>query len=95
MYILKRVLIDKNDDQAKQLLANCREAMGPEGRVLVADPDVRSDFGKLFDVFMLGTFGGRVRTQAELQNLFASTGFELSRTIETESTLTLVEAIPV
>jgi hypothetical protein len=50
---------------------------------------------KLFDVFMLGTFGGRLRTQAELQNLFASTGFELSRTIDTESMLSLVEAVPV
>ncbi len=95
LYILKRVLIDKNDDQAKQLLANCREAIGSQGKMLVADPDVRSHYGNLFDVFMLGTFGGRLRTQAELQNLFASTGFELSRTIDTESTLTLVEAIPV
>ena len=45
LYILKRVLVDRTDDEARTLFTNIRRAIAPQGRVLVADPDGRSSFG--------------------------------------------------
>ena len=44
----------------------------------MADPDSRSPFGKLYDMLMLMVFGSRLRTEAEVQALFAQTGFTLT-----------------
>jgi len=45
---------------------------------------------------MLMIFGSRVRTDAEVQALFAQAGFTLARAIETRSstTLRLLEGVP-
>ena len=95
MYLLKRILPAFDDTQAHAILRNCRAAMAPEGRVLVADPDTSSLYGSFFDIGMLVIFGGRLRTDTELQELFADAGLTLTRTIGTRSTLRLVEGIPV
>jgi SAM-dependent methyltransferase len=96
LYILKRVLVDRTDDEARTLLSNIRRAMAPQGRVLLADPDSHSPFGKLYDMLMLMVFGSRLRTEAEVQALFAQTGFTLARAIETRAmtTLRLLEGVP-
>jgi O-methyltransferase len=94
--ILKRVLVDRTDDEARTLFTNIRRAIAPQGRVLVADPDGRSSFGKLHDMLMLMVHGGHLRTEAEVQALFAETGFTLIRAIETHSMtgLRLLEGVP-
>lgn len=92
-YLLKRILPAFNDTQAQAILRNCRDAISPDGRVLVADPDTSSLYGSLFDIAMLVIFGGRLRTDAELRELFAGAGLTLTRTISTQSTLRLVEGI--
>jgi len=95
VYLLKRILPAFNDTQALTLLRNCREAMTSESRLLVADPDTSSLYGRLFDIAMLGIFDGRLRTDAELQELFAGAGLTLTRAIGTRSTLRLVEGVPI
>ncbi len=92
LYIFKRIFIDKIDTEATRLLTNCRSAIKPHGKLLIADPDIRTSYGKVFDVFMLGMFGTGIRTEEEWITLFADTGFRLTRTIDTDSTLMLVEA---
>jgi hypothetical protein len=96
LYILKRILMDRTDDEAHTLLTNIRSAMVPQGRVLVAEPDSRSPYGKFLDMLMLMAFGSRLRTDAEVQALFAQTGFTLTRAMETRSgtTLRLLEGVP-
>jgi hypothetical protein len=96
VYILKRVLVDRTDDEARTLFTNIRRAIAPQGRVLIADPDDRSSFGKLYDMLMLMASGSRLRTEAEVQALFAQTGFTLTRVIETRSMtgLRLLEGVP-
>jgi O-methyltransferase len=96
VYILKRILVDRHDTQAHTLLTNCRAAMGPQGRVLVADPDLTSLYRACFDILMLGILGSesRIRTEAVLCGLFARAGLTLTRTIATPSTLWLVEGFP-
>lgn len=71
--------------------------MEPQSRLLVADPDITSLYGTLFDISMLTVFGSgsRIRTPAELRDLFASAGLKLTRTLSTSSTLLLVEGVPV
>lgn len=95
LYILKRVLIDRTDAEARTLLTNIRTAIGPRGRILVADPESDSPYGKSLDMFMLVMFGSRLRSNAEVQELFAQTGFQLTRAMETRSTLRLLEGMPV
>ena len=96
LYILKRVLVDRTDDEARTLFTNIRRAIAPQGRVLVADPDSHSPFGPLYDMLMLMISGSRLRTEAEVQELFVQTGFTLTRAIETRSmtTLRLLEGVP-
>ena len=94
VFLLKRILPAFNDTQALTLLRNCRKAMSPESHILIADPDTSSLYGRLFDITMLGIFDGRLRTDAELHELFASAGLVLTRTIPTRSTLRLVEGRP-
>jgi len=96
IYILKRILMDRDDARARSILGHVRDAMDPHGRVLVADPDTSTQYGTLLDMLMLVVFGGgsRIRSEAELRELFSSAGFRLSRMLATPSTLRLVEGVP-
>jgi O-methyltransferase domain/Dimerisation domain len=94
LYLIKRVLMDRTDAEAHTLLTNIRAVMASEGRVLVAEPDLGTLFGQLADMLMLMAFGTRLRTDAEFRELFARAGFTVSRTLETPTTLRLVEAVP-
>jgi hypothetical protein len=95
LYLLKRVLISLNDAQTRTVLTRCREAMGRGSRVLVADPDMTSLYGVLFDIAMLQSFGSqnRIRTKEELSALFTSVGLKLIRTTTTESALSFAEGV--
>ena len=95
IYILKRILIDRTDAEAWRLLGNIRTSIGPQGRILVADPESHSLYGKSLDMFMLVMFGSRLRSNAEVRELFAQAGFQFTRVVETCSTLRLLEGVPV
>jgi hypothetical protein len=52
--------------------------------------------GKLLDINMLVMCpGGKERTEAEYQQLFAAAGFKLTRVIPTNSVVSIVEGIPI
>lgn len=93
-YLLKRVLVVLDDDRAQRVLRNCRNAIGASGRLLVAEPNLSSLYGRLYDVFMLMAHGTRLRDEVEMQALLASSGFRLTRSIDTRSALRLFEAEP-
>src|SRR5262249_26345909 len=65
--ILKSVIHDWDDQQAAAILRNCRGAVGPGGRVLLAEmvipPGNDPHVGKLLDLEMLVMAGGRERTE--------------------------------
>ena len=77
-YLMKKVLHDWSDDDAVRILANCRRAMAPGGRVLVAEtlipPGNAPDPIKVMDVNMLVVTGGRERTADEFAALFSRAG---------------------
>jgi SAM-dependent methyltransferase len=83
VYILSRVLHDWPDSDARRILAKVREAMRPDGRLVVADqvipPGPGFHPGKLADLQMLVILGGRERSLDELRELLASSGFAVSQ----------------
>jgi SAM-dependent methyltransferase len=92
LYILKRILMDRTDDEARLLFRNIHAVMAPGARIVIADPHTDSAYGKYLDLLMLVVFGGgRLRTVAEMETLFQETGFEVTRTVDTDSAIRLVE----
>jgi hypothetical protein len=96
-HILKQVLHDWQDDQACRILANCREALPPLGKVLIIEIVVpQSDepsIAKLSDIEMLVVTGGRERTLGEYGALLARAGLRHARIYETRSPFTIIEAV--
>jgi len=97
-YLIKRVLMDWNDELAAKALMNCRDAMAENGKILVIEPVVpggnEPSVSKLLDITMLVMqHGGRVRTEGEHRALFETAGLELTRVIPTPSPLRLVEGV--
>jgi len=85
-YLLKWVLMDRSDERAVEVLRRCAEAMTEGGRVLVVEmampPDNRPSFARVMDLQMMLLFGGgRIRTEAELRELFDGAGLEVTRVL--------------
>jgi SAM-dependent methyltransferase len=95
-YLLRHVLHDWNDDEAISILANCRDAMRPGGRVLVVETVIPSGnepcFGKLLDLMML-VVGGRERTQEQYETLFSAAGLRLTGIVPTAHEVSVIEGI--
>jgi hypothetical protein len=49
--------------------------------------------GKLLDIVMLVLPGGQERTEAEYGSLLSKAGFRLTRTVQTDSAVSVVEAM--
>jgi SAM-dependent methyltransferase len=97
VYIMKKVIHDWDDDRAAKILENCRRAMLPEGKVLIAETIMPAGNEphpiKTFDLIMLAAVGGLERTQAEYERLFARATLRLRRVIATRSPLSILEAV--
>lgn len=96
-YILKYILHNWDDDNSVRILTNCRVAMNPKGRILVADPVIppgdKPDWGKLLDIQMMVVVPGKERTKEEFAALFKRAGLKLTRVLPTGCPLSLVEAV--
>lgn len=81
LYLLKNVLADWPDREAKALLERCAEAAGPGGRVVILG-GVSPDDGKppSPELLMLVLVGGRNRGLAEFREMARSTGLEVQAT---------------
>jgi SAM-dependent methyltransferase len=104
-YLLSRVLHDWDDAQAARILASCRAAMRPAGRLVVVEallPEFVHDAPAVIrmDLHMLELFGARERTEAEYRELLAAAGFEIVGVSPTRSHaglgagLSVIEAAP-
>jgi SAM-dependent methyltransferase len=99
LYLLAFVLHNWDDRRAAAILANCRRATSPGGRVLVVESVVPAGTGpsaaKIHDLEMLVFMpGGRERTEDEYAALFAQAGLTLDRVIATETSASLLEGSP-
>ena len=100
--LLKHVIHDWEDEQAIQILSNCRRSMKPAARLLIAegvypariDGSLESRGAAANDVNMLVVSGGRQRSEAEFRALYHASGFELTRIVPTPARLALIEGVP-
>jgi len=96
-YLMSHILHDWSADQCKIILKNCRKAMKPESKLLIVEmivpPGNQPSIAKLLDLEMLVTTGGCERTEKEFKILLETSGFKLSRTIETNESICVIEGI--
>jgi hypothetical protein len=94
-YLMRHIIHDWNDDQCRQILGNCRQAMTPQARLLVVEsvipPGNEPFMGKFLDLTMLLIPGGKERTEAEYRTLFESAGFHLTRIVPTATEVSVIE----
>lgn len=97
-YVLMNILHNWADRDAARILASCRRAIAPDGRLVVVEmiiPENRPDYSAIFDLEMLVLFrGGRERTRAELAAVLEAGGFALRRVVATASPASVIEAVP-
>jgi hypothetical protein len=98
VYVLKCVLHNWDDTRAAHILANCRAALAPGARLLVAEavlPEAGpSGFEALLDLEMFVTTPGRERTLAEYAALLDAADLAVRRVLPTRSALQLLECAP-
>lgn len=98
-YLLRFILHDWADSEARAILRSVRRAIKPTARLIVIEsvvPDGPSfNFGKWTDLQMLVCVGGRERTETEYRALLSTAGFNLSEVVATNSPLSVLVAKPV
>jgi hypothetical protein len=98
-YLMKSVIHDWDDEQARAILVNCRKAVPRDGVLLLVEFALSGEnlpsLGKVIDLAMLILTGGQERTVDEYRELLASTGFHLDRVVPTAAEFAIIEACPV
>jgi len=94
-YIMKRILMDWDDEDCVKMLRLCRDAMTENGRVLTANvvlpPANQPHPGKIIDIFLMIQLKGRERTEDEFRDLYKRAGLKLTRIAHNPSMLSIVE----
>lgn len=97
--ILSGVISDWDDEQSVRILNNCRQAIPPEGRLLLLErlliPEEPAPPTAFLDLTMLIAAGGTGRTLREYRKLFVDAGFEFIRVVPTGTQRSIFEAKPV
>jgi hypothetical protein len=97
-YMMKSVIHDWNDEDAKRIFRVCRKAVPEDGALLLVEFDLpedsRASRGKFTDITMMLLTGGRERTLAEYTALLSATGFRLTQAVPTASGFNVIEALP-
>jgi hypothetical protein len=97
VYVLAHVLHDWSDERCVRILANCHKAMQSDAKLLLIESMLldgnQPDRLKWLDLEMLVlTHGGRERSEQEYRRLLAAAGFELTRTVATGGSRSIIEA---
>jgi hypothetical protein len=96
-YIMKSIVHGLADDAARGLLARCRDAMRPGGKVFVVENVVPDDDGpylQFLDLQMLlGSPGGRERTRGEFESVFTGAGLRLEQVIGTPGPMSVLVGV--
>lgn len=98
VYLMKKVIHDWGDDEARAILARCRTAMPDSARLLLVEAivpeDGRASPALWLDLLMLVYTGGRERTEREYRDLLSGSGFQVRRVVPTAATVSIIEAVP-
>lgn len=98
-YLLKTVLHNWEDALAMQILKNCRAAMEPGHRLLIADflveDDPLSTLVPFMDITGMMVFGGRERAPHVLAKMFAESGFLYKRALPLPGCQAIFEGVAI
>jgi ubiquinone/menaquinone biosynthesis C-methylase UbiE len=100
VYLMKTVIHDWPDDQARAILHSCRRAMAPGARLLVIErlmperlePSAEHRALARVDLHMLVALGAQERTWNQMLTLLDSVGFAKVRRVETSSEFQILES---
>jgi hypothetical protein len=96
-YLLSHIVHDWDDRENAAILDNVREAMKPDGKLLLVEMVLpegdEPHMGKMLDMMMLLVPGGEERTASEYAALLEPNGFRLNRVVPTASPVSVVEAM--
>jgi len=99
LYLLKVILHDWNDEACLAILKNCRRAIHPNGRILLAEMLIGEigtpGVGPMMDLNMMVVLGGRERDLEEYKALLTAAGFRFSSATPTATPFVLIEAVAV
>ena len=100
-YVLRHILHNWDDSKATTILANCRQALMNDGKVLVVERAIGADYRQdlpnlLLDLQMLVMLGGRERSDADYCALFTAAGLQVRTIIRVGNApqATLFEGVP-
>ncbi|MFI7602143.1 methyltransferase [Actinoplanes sp. NPDC049681] len=97
VYLLKRIIHDKSDEEAVRILRTCRAAMNESARLLIIDivvpPAGAEQPNPTSDVLMMAVFEGKERTEEELTKLLSAAGLRISRVVPTPSAMSITEVV--
>ncbi|MGB3299368.1 MAG: methyltransferase [Phormidesmis sp.] len=100
--VMKHFISAWSDDDAMKILANCKEALPKQGKLIllqsfvpeIDEPKTEAD-GIMPGIFAVqinvATSGGGWRTKKQFQTLFEKSGFQLERIIKTDNSLSGME----
>ncbi len=98
LLLLKVILHDWDDENAKLILKNCRDSIAANGKILIIEKVINDDKFKelacLGDINMLVMFAGKERSLIEFQELLKKSGFKYLRKIDTKTVFSIIEAEP-
>ena len=98
-YVVKHIIHDWADAEARQILATIRRAIPTHGKLLIAEmilPGMNEPgIAKLVDIEMLLIPGGKERSTEEYRVLLEASGFRLARVVGTHTPVSIIEAEPV
>lgn len=81
IHVLANILHDWNDDDAGRILCVVAAAQPPDGLIYVIEPVLGGPdepvMARAFDLYMLMLTGGRERSLAELEVIFAAVGYDI------------------
>ncbi|MFC2951408.1 methyltransferase [Marinicaulis aureus] len=93
-YLLRWILHDWDDAQARAILKNVHAAAKPGAALMIVESVIPEsaefDMGKWMDLNMMVMAGGRERTANEFRVLFDQAGFDFEEIVETPSPLSIV-----
>ena len=96
-YLLSHIIHDWDDGENATILKNVREAMNPDGKLLIVEMVLpegdEPHMGKMLDMMMLLVPGGEERTPSEYAALLEPNGFRVERVVPTASAVSVVEAV--
>ncbi|MFI1281388.1 methyltransferase [Streptomyces sp. NPDC020858] len=97
-YVFKHIIHDFSEEDAVTALRNAREAIGPDGKLLVIEyvlpENNEHHLGHTIDLWLMLMLGAQDRTLAQYTELFAKAGFKVTRAVPTTAPISIIEAIP-